>query len=64
VTEAADEAAARAIVDCVTGELLANPLIEQYDVELLGGASSVTTTSSEPTAASAAASSSADRAGA
>lgn len=38
--EAADEAAARAIVDRLAGELLANPLIEQYAVENLGGASS------------------------
>jgi phosphoribosylformylglycinamidine synthase PurS subunit len=41
--EAADEAAARAIVDRLAGELLANPLIEQHVVELLGGASSSTT---------------------
>jgi phosphoribosylformylglycinamidine synthase len=40
--EAPDEAAARAIVDRLAGELLANPLIEQYAVELLGGASSTT----------------------
>jgi phosphoribosylformylglycinamidine synthase subunit PurS len=38
--EAPDEAAARAIVDRLAGELLANPLIEQYAVEVLGGASS------------------------
>jgi phosphoribosylformylglycinamidine synthase len=41
--EAADEAAARAIVDRLAGELLANPLIEQHVVELLGAASSTTT---------------------
>jgi len=41
--EAPDEAAARAIVDRLAGELLANPLIEQYVVEVLGGASSVAT---------------------
>jgi len=40
--EAPDEAAARAIVDRLAGELLANPLIEQYAVEVLGGASSAT----------------------
>lgn len=37
---APDEAAARAIVDRLAGDLLANPLIEQYVVEALGGASS------------------------
>ena len=41
--EAPDEAAARAIVDRLAGELLANPLIEQYAVEVLGGASSAAT---------------------
>jgi phosphoribosylformylglycinamidine synthase PurS subunit len=40
--EAPDEAAARALVDRLAGELLANPLIEQYAVEVLGGASSIT----------------------
>ena len=38
--EAADLVAARAVVDHLAGELLANPLIEQYAVEVLGGASS------------------------
>jgi phosphoribosylformylglycinamidine synthase len=38
--EAADEAAARAIVDRLAGELLANEMIEQYTVETLGGTSS------------------------
>ena len=37
---APDEAAARAIVDRLAGDLLANPLIEQYAVEAIGGASS------------------------
>ncbi len=41
--EAPDEAAARAIVERLAGELLANPLIEQYVVEVLGGASSTAT---------------------
>jgi phosphoribosylformylglycinamidine synthase len=41
--EAADEAAARAVVDRLARELLANPLIEQYAVEVLGGASSTAT---------------------
>jgi len=38
--EAADEAAARAVVERLAGELLSNPLIEQYGIELIGGASS------------------------
>lgn len=41
--EAADEAAARAVVDRLAAEFLANPLIEQHAVELLGAASSVST---------------------
>jgi len=41
--EAPDERAARAIVERLAGELLSNPLIEQYGIELLGGASSVAT---------------------
>ena len=45
--DAADEAAARAVVDRLAGELLSNPLIEQFEVEVLGGASS---TSTEPPA--------------
>jgi phosphoribosylformylglycinamidine synthase PurS subunit len=45
--EAADLGAARAIVDRLAGELLSNPLIEQFDVEVLGGASS---TPAEPPA--------------
>ena len=39
--EASDEAAARAIVERLAGELLSNPLIEAYDIELLGQASSI-----------------------
>ncbi len=38
--EAADEASARAIVERLAAELLSNPLIEQYEVEPLAGASS------------------------
>ena len=38
--EAADEAAARAVVDRLASELLSNPLIEAYAVEPLGAASS------------------------
>ena len=47
--EAPDEAAARAVVDRLAGELLANPLIEQYAVEALGGASSRAVASGEET---------------
>jgi phosphoribosylformylglycinamidine synthase subunit PurS len=41
--EAADLASARAVVDRLAGELLSNPLIEQFEVEVLVGASSVAT---------------------
>jgi phosphoribosylformylglycinamidine synthase PurS subunit len=34
--EAADEAAAREVVDRLAGELFSNPLIEAFEVELLG----------------------------
>lgn len=34
--EAADEAAARAVVERLAAELLANPLIEAYRIELVG----------------------------
>jgi phosphoribosylformylglycinamidine synthase len=37
---AADEAAARATVERLAGELLSNPLIEAYGLELIGAASS------------------------
>ncbi len=37
---APDEPAARATVERLAGELLSNPLIETYAVELIGGASS------------------------
>ena len=39
--DALDETAARAVVERLAGELLSNPLIEAYDVELLGQASSI-----------------------
>jgi phosphoribosylformylglycinamidine synthase len=39
--EAADERAARAVVERLASELLSNPLIEAYTVEVLGGASSL-----------------------
>ncbi|HEY8631616.1 MAG TPA: phosphoribosylformylglycinamidine synthase subunit PurS [Candidatus Limnocylindrales bacterium] len=38
---AADEDAARAIVERLAGELLSNPLIEAYQVELIGASSSL-----------------------
>jgi phosphoribosylformylglycinamidine synthase len=38
--EAADQDAARAIVERLAGELLSNPLIEAFQVEPLAGASS------------------------
>ena len=41
--DAPDEASARAVVGRLASELLSNPLIEAYDVELLGGASSIAT---------------------
>ena len=41
--DAADEAAARAIVERLAGELLSNPLIEVFAIEPLGAASSAAT---------------------
>ena len=38
--DAADEAAARGVVERLAGELLSNPLIEAYGIEPLGAASS------------------------
>ncbi|MEX2011459.1 MAG: phosphoribosylformylglycinamidine synthase subunit PurS [Chloroflexota bacterium] len=38
--EAADEGAARAVVERLASDLLSNPLIEAYTVEVLGAASS------------------------
>lgn len=35
-----DEAAARAIVERLASDLLSNPLIEAYTIDILGGASS------------------------
>lgn len=40
----ADDAAARAVVERLASELLSNPLIEAYDVEVLGAASSIEST--------------------
>ena len=39
--EAPDEGAGRAVAERLAGELLSNPLIEVYDVELIGEASSI-----------------------
>jgi phosphoribosylformylglycinamidine synthase len=44
--EAADEAAARSIVDRLATELLSNPLIEAWSVELLMATSSTSSTES------------------
>jgi phosphoribosylformylglycinamidine synthase PurS subunit len=41
---AADDAAARAIVERLAAELLSNPLIEAYEIEVLGAASSIDST--------------------
>jgi len=38
--DASDRVAARAVVERLAAELLSNPLIEAYDIELLGEASS------------------------
>ena len=40
---AADEASARSVVDRLAGELLSNPLMEQFGVESLGEAPAVAT---------------------
>jgi phosphoribosylformylglycinamidine synthase PurS subunit len=39
--EAADEGAARAVVDRLASDLLSNPLIEAYAVEVLGASSTL-----------------------
>ena len=39
--DAGDEPAARLVVERLACELLSNPLIEAYEIELLGGASSL-----------------------
>jgi len=46
----ADEATARATVERLAGELLSNPLIEAYGVELLDATSSMTSTPSSTAA--------------
>jgi phosphoribosylformylglycinamidine synthase subunit PurS len=40
--DSADEAAARAVVERLAGELLSNPLIESYAIEPIAAASSTT----------------------
>ncbi len=44
--EADDEGAARAVVERLAGELFANPLIESWGLEAVGGASSIATEAS------------------
>ena len=44
---AADDGAARAVVDRLAAELLSNPLIEAYEIEVLGAASSADSTGVE-----------------
>jgi phosphoribosylformylglycinamidine synthase subunit PurS len=44
--DAADESAARAIVERLAAELLSNPLIEAFAIEELGAASSATSVAS------------------
>ena len=44
--DAADESGARAVVERLAGELLANPLIEAYAIESIAGASSTTASTS------------------
>jgi phosphoribosylformylglycinamidine synthase len=46
--DAADAAAARETVDRLAGELLSNPLIEAYDVQLLAEASSTVASGAGP----------------
>ena len=41
---AADDTAARSIVERLAAELLSNPLIEAYEIEVLGAASSIEST--------------------
>ena len=45
--DAADEAAARSVVERLAGDLLSNPLIEAYGIELLGGTSSTVAAAGE-----------------
>jgi phosphoribosylformylglycinamidine synthase subunit PurS len=45
IVDAADEAAAHVVVERLARELLSNPLIEAYGIEILGAASSTVGTS-------------------
>ena len=47
---AASEAEARAVVERLASELLSNPLIEAWDLEVLGGTSSLVGTAAGPAA--------------
>jgi phosphoribosylformylglycinamidine synthase subunit PurS len=49
--EAADADTARAVVDRLASELLANPLIEAYAIESIGGASSTVSAGAQVSAA-------------
>jgi len=42
IVDAADQVAARVVVERLAGEMLANPLIEGYTIESIAGASSTT----------------------
>jgi phosphoribosylformylglycinamidine synthase PurS subunit len=50
---AADDAAARAVVEKLASELLSNPLIESFDIEVLGAASSIDSETASGTASGA-----------
>ncbi len=45
---AADDVAARSVVELLAGELLANPLIESHDIEVLGATSSIEIDADDP----------------
>jgi phosphoribosylformylglycinamidine synthase subunit PurS len=47
--DAGDEPAARTVVERLASELLSNPLIEAYEVELLGATSSIAASGSRET---------------
>jgi phosphoribosylformylglycinamidine synthase len=46
--DSGDRIAAQEVVERLAGELLSNPLIEAYEIELLGEASSVVGVAGEP----------------
>ena len=43
-----DDAAARAVVERLASELLSNPLIESYEIEVLGATSSIESDAARP----------------